>query len=270
MSENRWDTSTERDNSNNINNNSGNIGVGSNVGGDAYGERDIRSAFLDDLLTKEQNTCIEIRDICSGISNDAKEALKSGCTRDFIRTLKEQMQTLQIGIDLLDDTAGKKNMLEDEFVEKGTSEWLAKRFSSETRRRRLRGHRRKPKLESEEFDLLKVKGDDVEQSPPLGYHRLSHELAPLSNVKDSLSAHQSYESFFMPENMDSSPTQALYNSKSEPSISSSSSSSSTTTTATSSSSLSSNSSSSASSPRMQQQLQHTASQPQMKISNILN
>lgn len=38
------------------------------------------------------------------------------------------MQTLQAGIELLDDAAGKKTMLEDEFVEKGTMEWLARRY----------------------------------------------------------------------------------------------------------------------------------------------
>jgi hypothetical protein len=230
---------------------------------DSVTERDVRSAFLDDILTKEQNSCIEIRDICTGISNDAKEALRSGCTRDFIRTLKEQMHTLQAGIESLDDAAGKKNMLEDEFVEKGTSEWLAKRFSSETRRRRLRGHKRRPKQDSDEYEAKKT----TDESPPLS--KKSPVFQPVSPPSVPPSHYSSYQHSASP----APPPLNLTHAPSSPLLSSSHltppipTAATTTTTTTTQSSPVITSSSSSSSARAQNTKRITS---QMNISSIIN
>eukprot|EP01113_Clastostelium_recurvatum_P010481 TRINITY_DN1520_c3_g1_i5.p1 TRINITY_DN1520_c3_g1~~TRINITY_DN1520_c3_g1_i5.p1 ORF type:complete len:385 (+),score=100.93 TRINITY_DN1520_c3_g1_i5:79-1155(+) len=90
---------------------------------------------LEDILTQEQQTCIEIRDLCGWVVKRARAALPDGCAPEFVGELREKAHEFVRLVSAMDALVAKKTSC-------GTPEelqnWYNKRTSQVNRPRRFR------------------------------------------------------------------------------------------------------------------------------------
>lgn len=105
---------------------------------------DPRVPLLEEILTHEQNTCIEIRDTCTIMAQSVRDVLGSACPKGgYVQTMKDRLGQLEKAVTTLESTIKRKSMFSGEFLDSASQRWFEKRLSSTSRKRRLRNFKRK-------------------------------------------------------------------------------------------------------------------------------
>lgn len=100
--------------------------------------------LLEEILTQEQNTCIQIRDTCTLMAQSVRDVLGSACPQvGYVQVMQDKLGQLEKAVNSLETTIKRKAVFPNEFLDSASQRWFEKRLSSQSRKRRLRNFKRK-------------------------------------------------------------------------------------------------------------------------------
>lgn len=100
--------------------------------------------LLEEILTHEQNTCIQIRDTCTMMAQSVRDVLGSSMPQGgYVQAMQDKLGQLEKAVNSLETTIKRKSVFSNDFLDSASQRWFEKRLSSQSRKRRLRNFKRK-------------------------------------------------------------------------------------------------------------------------------
>eukprot|EP00026_Physarum_polycephalum_P013230 Phypoly_transcript_13610.p1 GENE.Phypoly_transcript_13610~~Phypoly_transcript_13610.p1 ORF type:complete len:259 (-),score=51.11 Phypoly_transcript_13610:94-870(-) len=126
--------------------------------------------LLEEILTHEQNTCIQIRDTCTLMAQSVRDVLGSACPQGgYVQVMQDKLGQLEQAVNSLECTIKRKSVFPNEFLDTASQRWFEKRLSCKSRKRRLRNFKRK------DAPAGRVASQDSPPNTPSGYSFLPFE-----------------------------------------------------------------------------------------------